>query len=354
MWSAIPLREGDLAGIAILIPAWEPEHQLVLLVKGLATAGFGAIVVVDDGSGPASGAIFKEVSALHRVCVLKHAVNLGKGRALKTGLNFVLTQLPYVQGVVTADADGQHCAEDILRVANELRCRSRLVLGARRFDGTVPLRSRFGNTFTRYVFWFIAGRKITDTQSGLRGIPRTHISGLMQLPGERYEYEMNMLAHLCRCGETPVEVPIATIYLEQNRASHFEPIRDSMRIYFVLLRFLASSVIAAGLDIVIFAVVYAASHRLLFSMVCGRLSSLVNFALNKRFVFNSRTSLRRSLPRYYVVFLLLASLSYGSIRLLTSRLGWNILVAKCLVEAALWVLSFSVQRTLVFERDVEG
>lgn len=353
MEPANPFEGSDVADIAVLIPAWKPEHPLVSLVEALARAGFGAIVVVDDGSGPAGEAIFSKVSEFGNVCVLRHAVNLGKGRALKTGLNYLLAEMPWVQGVVTADADGQHRAEDILEVATTLHRSGHPVLGARAFERDVPFRSRFGNTLTRYVFWFIAGRKITDTQSGLRGIPRAQIAELMRLPGERYEYEMNTLAHLCRYSEPPVEVPIATIYLEQNRTSHFDPIRDSMRIYFVLLRFLASSLIAAGLDIVIFAVAFATTHRLLASMVCGRLSSLVNFALNKRFVFNSRTPLTRALLRYYVLFLLLASLSYLSIRVLTYWLGWNVLVAKVLVETTLWVLSFSVQRTFVFERTGE-
>jgi len=237
---------GSLQSIAVLVPAWEPEPALVPLVLSLIESGFGAVVLVNDGSHPQSDALFAELAALPAVHLLRHAVNLGKGRALKTGFNFCLAELPHLNGVVTADADGQHTLEDIVHVAAALQTSMQtsaraIVLGVRSFASGVPFRSRFGNTLTRHIFSFVTGTKLADTQTGLRAFPRNLLSQLLHLDGERYEYEMTVLAHLCRRPK-PIEIPIQTIYIDSNRSSHFDPVRDSMRIYLVLARFYFSPI----------------------------------------------------------------------------------------------------------------
>ena len=332
----------------VLIPAWNPAEDLCPFVAGLLTVGFSAVVVVDDGSDSSCRRVFDSLNG-SGVHVLRHAVNLGKGRALKTGFNFVLDSLPHLQGVVTADADGQHRVGDVVRVADALdSLPRRTILGCRQFVGAVPVRSRFGNTVTRWVFRFVTGRGVSDTQTGLRGFPVALLPQLMGLQGERYEYEMTVLGHLCRAGSPLAEVPIATVYLDGNRSSHFDPIRDSMRIYFVLLRFYASSLIAAGIDFAGFSLAFALTHDVLTSFVVGRLSSLANFLLNKRYVFHSNTSIGGSLGRYYLLAFAMAAVSYGSIRGLTGYFGWNVFAAKLGVDTLLSFASFAVQRTFVF------
>jgi len=219
--------------IAILIPAWQPDSVLVELVAELSQ--HHAVVVLDDGSDEVSRRVFEELPE-DNVRLLRHAVNLGKGRALKSCFNCILTEYPHMKGVVTADADGQHTVADILRVAQTLTEAGVPVLGSRGFQKSVPFRNRFGNALTRCVFRWLTGAKLHDTQSGLRGFPVSLLAELMTLEGEWYEYEMNVLAHLCRSGRRPLEVPIETVYLESNRSSHFHPVWDSMRIYFVLAR----------------------------------------------------------------------------------------------------------------------
>ncbi|HMH16478.1 MAG TPA: bifunctional glycosyltransferase family 2/GtrA family protein [Edaphobacter sp.] len=335
-------------GFVVLIPAWNPAEDLCPFVAELFSVGFAAVVVVDDGSDSSSRGVFDSLSGTG-VHVLRHAVNLGKGRALKTGFNFVLDRLADSLGVVTADADGQHRVEDVVRVAEALNvspCRT--ILGCRQFVGAVPLRSSFGNTVTRWVFRLVTGRRVSDTQTGLRAFPMALLPELMGLPGERYEYEMTVLGHLCRAGSALVEVPIATVYIDGNRSSHFDPIRDSMRIYFVLLRFYASSLVAAGIDFAGFSVAFALTHDVLTSFVVGRLSSLANFLLNKRYVFHSETSIGGSLGRYYLLAIAMAAVSYGSIRGLTGYFGWNVFAAKLAVDTLLSFASFAVQRTFVF------
>ena len=336
-----------LRQVGVIIPAREPEPMLVPLVHALRAAGFGLVLVVNDGSSAVAGGIFREVEAAG-ARVLEHAVNLGKGRALKTAFNYVLAERPEITAVVTADADGQHKLEDIVHVAEESARLEAPVLGARAFAGTVPFRSRFGNTLTRYVFAMTTGTRLRDTQSGLRGLPRGVLAPLMTLEGERYEFEMNMLAFLCSTGRKPVEVPIATVYIEGNKSSHFNPIWDSMRIYFVLARFVLSSFVAAALDFLLFAITFAITQNVAAAVAVGRISSLVNFTLNRRFVFRTHRGLWRTLAEYYILVLAVALTSYVSITLLARRWGWNVLAAKVGVDAVLSLVSFSVQRTFIF------
>jgi len=242
--SAVAHSPGPLDHAAVLVPACDPGPTLIPLIASLLEHGFGAVIVVNDGSSSASAAIFVELEPLGRVHILRHAINLGKGRALKNGINYFLAELPRFDVLVTADADGQHTPTDIARVAQAaLHATGKAVLGSRCFVKDVPFRNRVGNRLTRHIFAFVTGTRLADTQTGLRAFPRAMLPVLLLLKGERYEYEMSVLAHICRKGNKPLEVPIQTIYIDGNSSSHFDPIRDSLSIYLVLLHLfcLASS-----------------------------------------------------------------------------------------------------------------
>lgn len=335
--------------MAVVIPVWQPDQRLIELVSRLIDFGFGTIIVVNDGSDPIHDELFRRISGLGTlVQVLHHRVNLGKGRALKTGLHRYLETCPDYTGVVTADADGQHSPEAIVATAEGLQHGGpEMVLGSRHFQGSVPIRSRVGNVVTRYVFAMLTGRKLADTQSGLRALPKDLVPFVIGLDGERYEYEMNVLTRVA--GSHGIrEVPIETIYLDGNRSSHFSPLRDSMRIYFVLLRFFASSLTAAGIDFLAFTAVFWATSNIALSMIAGRVSSLANFALNRKYVFHSGVRLGPALLKYYTLALGIGIASYYAIRYLSGTLGFNVFAAKAFAETVLWLISFSIQRKFVF------
>lgn len=232
-----PGKPSGVDAVAVVIPAWQPEERLRQLVSELRLAGIGQVILVDDGSTGERRSLFDDLVRLQGVQLRRHAKNRGKGRALKTAFAYVLQARPELTGVVTADADGQHLPEDIVRVARQLAAQpDRAVLGVRSFAGDVPALNRFGNLLTRWIFALLAGHRVTDTQTGLRGLPVAMLSALGALPGERYEYEMVMLASLCQQENGPVEVPIQTVYLDGNRASHFHPFWDSLRVYGALVR----------------------------------------------------------------------------------------------------------------------
>lgn len=212
----------------ILIPAYKPDQALIETAAELRTMGY-ELLIVDDGSGEAYADIFRRVSALGTV--LRKRVNHGKGAALKSGFHYILNKRPDCRFVITADADGQHKPDDIARVDAFLHEFGGFVIGSREFVGDVPARSMFGNTITRGVFAAVSGVRVNDTQTGLRGFEVSLCPWLLSIPGDRYEYEMNMLLDAAKQGIAIGEIPIRTVYEEGNPSSHFNPIKDSAKIY---------------------------------------------------------------------------------------------------------------------------
>lgn len=334
----------------VLIPAFRPGAALLEIIVDLHAARPGwAVVVVDDGSGPEYAGTFAAVRRLGADVVALPA-NRGKGVALRVGLGHIGKTRPG-SGVVTADADGQHAVPDIIRVGEAIEedCR-RIVLGARAFAGDVPLRSRVGNTATRWLFAVATRRRITDTQTGLRGLPAGLLPWAGAVPGDRYDYELRMLLAASRGGIDVREVEITTIYLDGNSSSHFRPVVDSARIYLPLLAFLCSSLAAFVIDVVALLALTAATGHLLLSVLGARLVSAgVNFAVNRRLVFDpdGRTPTGRAVRRYALLAAAVVTLNYLLLASLT-WLGMPLLLAKLLTEASLVALSFAAQRHFVF------
>jgi putative flippase GtrA len=321
------------------------------LIERLAGAGLAAIVVVDDGSGPGYAALFAEVGRFGgRTTVLRHAVNLGKGAALKTGINHILVAYPDCIGVVTADADGQHLPGDVLKVAAALAGHpSSLVLGARRFGAEVPFRSRFGNMVTRAVFRVAAGQSLLDTQTGLRGIPASLLPQLLSIGSNGYDFEIDMLLLGGRSRYTIIEIPIETIYQAGNPSSHFNPLADSMRVFFVLLRFSIVSLLTALVDNVVFVSIFHFTGGILVAQICGRLAAVIlNYTAARKAVFLSHEEHRRVLPKYLLVVICSGIVSYGLINFLHAALGINPVYAKIIAESGLFLANFAILRDFVF------
>ncbi len=335
----------------VLIPAYNPESSLLEVVTALIDQGVSDIIVIDDGSKEECREIFQKLQTLDACHILYNAVNLGKGRALKTGLNYFYLKFPHYTGVVTADADGQHAPEDIIKVAQSLQENpNHLVMGTRQFKKDVPFRSLLGNVATKFVFSFMVGKRVSDTQSGLRGIPTSFVPHLLKIKGERYEYEINMLI-ASKVQAVPIkEEPIKTIYIEDNRSSHFNPLLDSMRIYFQLLRFAFSSLLASFFDFIVFTIAFRLSSNIFLSLIIGRflVGSLLNYVINRRLVFHSKAGILKSLSKYYLALVVMSLFSWLLIRGVVAQLGLKVMFAKILVESLLFVLSFSIQREFVF------
>ena len=332
----------------VLVPAYEPDDTLVEVVRGLRRdAPALGIVVVDDGSGPEYTRHFA-AAAQAGAEVIGYDENRGKGHALKLGFAHILEHHP-AEDVVCADSDGQHVTADIRRVAWRVRqAPGTIVLGGRRFAGDVPLRSRFGNTLTRRVFGFATGLAVHDTQTGLRGYPAAVLPWLLTVKGERFEYELNTLLRCSAAGWKVAEIEIETVYLEENASSHFRPVRDSVRVFAPLLRYASSSLVAFGVDSVGLLLLFALTGNLLVSVVGARLvSATVNFLVNRHVVFKGSGSLRRDVLRYIALALGLLASNYVWLLVLT-QWGLPLLPAKLVTEAALYLISYQLQRRFVF------
>ncbi|MGA2433716.1 MAG: bifunctional glycosyltransferase family 2/GtrA family protein [Bryobacteraceae bacterium] len=338
--------------IAVIIPAFRPEPALFELVRDIAESQFTAIFIIDDGSGPEFQGIFEECRRLPRTTVLQHATNFGKGAALKTGMHAAISAHPDIIGVVTADADGQHDPADIRCIAVELvNHPDRLVLGVRTFSGAVPLRSRAGNLITRAVMRLLLGQRLTDTQTGLRGIPRTLIPCLLRIGSSGYEFELDVLIAVKHHGCAVWETAIRTIYREGNRCSHFNPLVDSMKIYFVLLRFCMLSLVTAGIDNLIFVLCFYRLGSILPSQIAGRVVAVAfNYSAARSAVFFSRERHRATLPKYLFLVLASGTCSYVLIRILHAKFDVPVIWAKLIAESSLFIVNFVVQRDFVFTR----
>ena len=334
----------------ILIPAYKPGAHFVEFVHTLKERGYEDIVVVDDGSG---AEFVPQFSAIRDIAtILRHERNQGKGKALKTGFSHIIATAPHCMGVVTVDADAQHHIDDIQNVAASLaESPESCVLGVRFTDRTaqrVPLRNAIGNRLTRLLFSLQTGWSLSDTQSGLRGLPLKECEKALALPGDRYEFEMQMLTQWARDRTPVVEQPIRTIYPEEG-TSHFHPIVDSMKIYWVLLRFTVSSLAATFIDYLIYSTLILLDQPIWVSLACARATStIVNFIANKNLVFHSRGSTIRQILSYYAFALLLFLLSWGGIVSMGKAMGMNPIISKIIIESLLFALSFTVQKHLVF------
>ena len=335
----------------ILIPAYEPGERMLILINQLIKSTTEQIIIVDDGSGDKYEHIF--AAAEHLGCtVIHHQFNQGKGTALKTGIKYIAA-LGENEGVVCADCDGQHSVGDILKVAAVTKEKpTHIVLGARQFVGRVPWRSRVGNTLTRAIFAFATGSRIYDTQTGLRGYPARMFEWLLQVPGRRFEYELNILLE-AQQNEYPVyEIPIATIYDDNNKSSHFHPVFDSVRVYLPMLKFGGSSMASAVLDFLLLLVLQKASNNLLLAVVGARLgSSLFNYLCNRYIVFKADVTLHQpSLLRYYSLAAVILACNYLLMSLFVNTISVPLIPAKLLTETMLFAVSYWVQKKYVFYR----
>ncbi len=320
-----------LEDIAVVIPAWQPDHRLLELARSLVPFGFAAIVVVNDGSSPEHEPVFEQLRTIPSVVVLHHARNRGQGCAVRTGLRYALDNLPAMTGAVTADADGQHAVADMVRIAEALMADpARLVLGVRTFGAGVPLRCRFGNIVTQYAFRFLSGCTIVDTQTGLRAIPRQWIPEILRVEGSRFEFAVSLLARVCRRGVPLAQMPIATIYIDQNRSSHFKPLRDSVRIYLHLLRCYAALLLAACIDLTAFLAVWAATASIALAMLAGRLAAVACVAVA------AGSGGKGRLGRRIACLAVSGILSFAVLTALAGPLHWNVVAAKIVSEFAVY------------------
>ncbi len=358
---AEPAENIRLEGISIILPSFNPSERFDMVVDGLLAAGFSDIIIVDDGSHDGSKAHFERAARYDRCHVLTHEENKGKGAALKTAFSYLLRNHPDAVGAVTIDGDGQHRIKDILNCAYALKDNHTLVMGCRDFSAKgIPARSRMGNRITSILFRFCCGIRLSDTQTGLRGIPQCLIPQMLEVRGNRFEYETNVLLELSRSHVRFLEIPIETVYEDENKESHFRPLMDSVRIYRFIIVYALSSLAGTLADLLLFygalRLLEAIPHEtaIIISTVIARAcSSFLNFNINKKAVFSGRTGYIRTMLRYYMLCIPQMLISAALVTLISrlfgnSASGITTIVKGC-VDTFLFFLSFRIQQSWVFQ-----
>ena len=354
----------------LLIPAYRPDKKYTEFVKLLMAADY-TVVSVDDGSGEDCRPLFDEAKSMG-VDVIGYEENHGKGYALRYGIKHITENYPDAEGIITADCDGQHTIKDLRRVEETLKANpNKVVTGGRFAEGVkIPFRSALGNGFSRWQFKIATGVKVRDTQTGLRGFPISTAPYLLTAKGDRYEYEMNVLLRLHDWGYEIIEIPIETIYLEDNATSHYHPIRDSVRVVHQvnkyafgklfrkiknILKFASTSMTCFAIDYILYNFVFLNiypkewSYRVAIAYASARvISATINYFLNAKLIF------KQNAPSMYVRYIIWAAFvaaigSLGS-NLLHEQAGVAEWLCKLLIDTPLWLVSYFGQKLFVFKK----
>lgn len=342
----------------VVIPAYQPDEKLKHVVEEMKRQTDYTIIIVDDGSSPECQPLFNELESY--ATVIHHECNKGKGRAMKTAFSYIYENYPHDEGLITVDADGQHLPADVIAVTKMWEeHRDSLVTGSRRFTGNVPFRSRAGNAITRAVFAAATGKKVYDTQTGLRAFSVSLIPTMVELKGERYEYEITQLLHCTRYKIPIIEVTIDTVYIKDNESSHFHAFRDSWRIYKIILMFISSSLLSFFLEwalaniINIYAIVQLnqldPDMRVLVATGIPRvLSSIFNYYLNRKLVFESND--KTSFFRFTLVAIIIYVLHYGLTFMFDHLFGESLFwLSMICAQVIAYPITFVLQRKFVFK-----
>ncbi len=361
----------------VVIPALNPSKLLADYAGELINAGIDAVIAVDDGSGSEYKGVFDSLRAMPKVTVLVHEVNRGKGAALKTAFRYIRDNMADAEIIVTADSDGQHLPSDILRLSDIAGKRSEpaLLLGSRDFSRPdIPPKSRFGNRLTTVIFRWTHGLNLPDTQTGLRAFPAELLDDMISVRGERYEYEMEMLIYAARKKLPVIVEPITTVYENNNEGSHFHPIRDSYRIYKVILasffKYILSSCAGTLLDLLVFnrlcAWVFPNSDSwpalLAATLIARACSASFNFLLNRNHVFDFKGNGKKAALRYAVLAASVLMISSLCVYLITGAFSFEIrsskvdtsfaqTAIKAVVDTLLFFLNYQLCRRWVFAED---
>lgn len=348
----------DYFNVTVVIPSFDPGQKLMSLVNELLDNGFDDIVIVDDGSCAECKKNLPDPKKYPFCTVLSHRRNRGKGASLKTAFDFFVKNRKGKAGVITVNDDGQHIIGDIIACAEKMLSTEKIVLGCRNLSDThLPFKSRIGNKITRFVFRLFCGLKISDTQTALRAIPTKHVEEFVDIGGSRYEYETNILLEIKKRQIDFIEMPIDTSHFDKNRHSHFRPIRDSLRIYKLILAFVFSSLISMGVELIVYwfllqFFLHGEGDILWADLIARVPSSIVNFAINKNQVFDVKGSMRRPIFRYTLLAIPLALTSVSCIAgfswLFGSENAALRTALKMPVDTTLFFVSFRFQQNWVF------
>ena len=336
----------------IIIPTLNPDELLIKLTNELLKLKLNNIMIIDDGSS--SKKIFNKLNK--KIVVLHNNKNEGKGYSIKKAIKEADKYFNNINAFITCDDDYQHLPDDIIKINKYLLIDNQsLVLGTRSFKNlNVPKKSRMGNEFSSKFFKLITGKYCPDTQTGLRGIPYSLKNMAINSVGNRYDYEMNFLINAANNNINLCYIPITTVYIDNNKKTHFNPIKDSYLIYKSTIDYIIIALLSFIIDISIFTILINCLNFTIFKkvLICTYLariiSGLFNYYLNRK-CFNSHNRLKSELTKYLILFISNMIVSSLIVSFL-SAINLNITIIKVLTDLFLFIVNYSISRKYIFKR----
>ena len=340
----------------IVIPAYNPDDKFISFLSQLKENDYKDIIVVNDGSKKECDHLFDIAKKEYGCHVVTHEKNKGYGRALKTGnetfLELYGNNKDYV-GLIHCDCDGQHSIKDVNNFAELLNKNdSKLIVGERSFnEDDIPLRSRLGNKLTAIIFKVLLGININDTQCGLRGFPSEIVSKTLDIEGDGFEYTTELLIKAHKKKIDILTVPIETIYLNNNETSHFNPLKDSIRIYSTIFKFTLTSLSASVIDLTAFTILLKLTNGnvLLSTYIARVLSCTYVFFMNRNVTFKADKK-HTQIIKFITLCIVQGSLSAFLTKTLIKRIELYPTFVKMLVDVTLFFVSYLVQKKIVFKK----
>lgn len=340
--------------IVALIPVYNPGEIVIDTVRQiLAQPWIDTVVLVNDGSDVKNSEYLASLKQSdERIILIEHPENQGKGFALFTGFRYIDANMNY-DYIVTLDSDGQHKPADLQGFCEKVEVQSYdAIIGQRDFS-RMPPKSRFGNLISSTLLGLLFPTDIRDTQSGYRMFSKRFIEYTLAkiVPG-RYETEMKMILEVLKHYKEfrSGVVPIATIYIDNNKNSKFRPLADGWKVIreftIYILVALSSFVIDYGLFL---AFIYFLGLYYIVAHILARvISSAYNFLSNKHFVFRSSGSLSKEVSKYLIAVLWTLVFSAGLLFLLKESFSMRQEIAKPFADLIAFGVNYFILKKLVF------
>lgn len=212
--------------VIIVIPAYNPLQFIVQFIEKLVVLQPKRIVIVNDGSNPRYISIFKKLAQFQEVHIISYEHNMGKGYAIKSALQYIVTSEKNYSGILTVGADNQHKIEDIEKIIETKDLFSDgLIIGVRQFrHNDLPIKNFLGNRAASILFELLFRKRLLDIQSGLRYIPKEAVVWVRKVPGQRFNFDTNMLIEAIHRKIPIYEVPIGDAKMSKNSFMYYDEI----------------------------------------------------------------------------------------------------------------------------------
>lgn len=353
----------DFSNIFIVIPCFNPTDKLIKLIKEIQEKGFSNIILINDGSSSTLQNYFNEAKNNNCV-VLNHSQNFGKGQSLKTGIKYIIDNYnsEKIQGILTVDSDYQYSCDDVLTIAETMiQNPNSFIMGLRNFSNTkLPLKTKIRHKLSQAFFKLSTGKKCSDTQCGLRGIPKQLFNLAIEESGKRYDYEMNFLMDAVLITET-IYVPIESKIISKDKISYYHAFSDTIRVFARFLTFIGSSMFAYVLDFSLFSILgtiifpkFISNEDLIIwiSTAAGKAAAgVINFTINKKYSFKTKNKSISEFLKYVVVFFIKFG---GSAELVTllKFIPIPLPLLKCIIDTLIFFISYRLQKVWVFKKKI--